>query len=261
MEKNIKLSELVFFIPARSGSTRVKNKNLKIFKKKSLIVNKIKTCLSTKLGYVFVSTDSKKIANIATQNKAIILKLRCNELSNSKASMISSVVDFVKTLEDLKIKKPKYIAIVPVTTPLLRKKTIISAFNKLKKNKKYNSITSTVNSKVNPFNLIKNKKNKILFDIFTHKNVSFKTIERSQDSPKFMKISSAIQITKTKYFDKFKRKFLAKLLAKPFDVNSCTYLNIDSFEDYDINTIDDYSILKTLTNRESLLKKITKKFF
>ena len=30
MEKNIKLSELVFFIPARSGSSRIKNKNLSI---------------------------------------------------------------------------------------------------------------------------------------------------------------------------------------------------------------------------------------
>ena len=175
--------------------------------------------------------------------------------------MISSVVDFVKTLEKLKIRKPKYISIVPVTTPLLRKKSIIDAFNKLKKNKKFTSITSVINSKADPFNLIKDYKNKVLFDIFTHKMASFKTIERSQDKPKFMKISNAIQITKTEYFEKFRRETLTKLLAKPLDVNSCTYLIIEPFEDYDINTIDEYAILRSLTNKKNLLKKITRQFF
>ena len=55
----------VFLIPARSGSTRIKNKNLKKINNKSILVNKIENCLKTNIGDVFVSTDSIKIANIS----------------------------------------------------------------------------------------------------------------------------------------------------------------------------------------------------
>ena len=51
----------VFLIPARGGSTRIKNKNLKKINNKSILVNKIENCLRTNIGNVFVSTDSLKL--------------------------------------------------------------------------------------------------------------------------------------------------------------------------------------------------------
>ena len=53
------MSSLTILIPARSGSTRVKNKNLQKIGKMSLLEKKIKICKSLKIGKVVVSTNSK----------------------------------------------------------------------------------------------------------------------------------------------------------------------------------------------------------
>ena len=56
----------VCIIPARKGSKRIKNKNIKLFAGKPLISYVIKTARKSKLfSRIIVSTDSRKIANIA----------------------------------------------------------------------------------------------------------------------------------------------------------------------------------------------------
>ena len=62
---NIKKMNIAI-IPARAGSKRIKNKNIKSFFGKPLIFYSIKLALKSKLfDKVIVSTDSKKIAKIA----------------------------------------------------------------------------------------------------------------------------------------------------------------------------------------------------
>lgn len=260
MEKNIKISKLIFFIPARSGSTRLKNKNLKKFKQTSLLVNKIKSCQATKFGDVIVSTDSNKIAKIAIRYGAKIINLRNKNLATSKSSMISSVIDLINNLEKKKINKPNYIAIVPLTCPLLKTSTIKTICRKIIARKNFNSISSIYPSNIDPFNIIQ-LKNKIMFDTFKLSNKKFSTFERSQDKPKFHKISSAIQISKTKYFERFKYNNLTKLMKKPIDVNSCIFHRINPVENFDINDAVDYKILIKLLSRYKLLEMISKKFY
>ena len=57
--------KLLIVIPARSGSTRVKNKNMKRLGSIPLLGHKIKTCIKSQVGRVIVSTNSRKIANYA----------------------------------------------------------------------------------------------------------------------------------------------------------------------------------------------------
>jgi len=53
----------ICIIPARSGSKRIKNKNLKLFFKKPLIYWSIKAAINSKLfNKVIVSTNDKFIA-------------------------------------------------------------------------------------------------------------------------------------------------------------------------------------------------------
>ena len=94
MEKNFKSKDLILFIPARSGSTRIKNKNLQKIGKKSLIQNKIKVCLETNLGPVIVSTNSKKIAKVAKRSGAIIPYLRPKIISSSNSAQFQSLESF-----------------------------------------------------------------------------------------------------------------------------------------------------------------------
>ncbi len=56
----------IAIIPARQGSKRIKEKNIKNFLGKPIISYAIKKALSTKLfNYVVVSTDSLKIKKIS----------------------------------------------------------------------------------------------------------------------------------------------------------------------------------------------------
>ena len=68
-------------IPARSGSKRIKNKNLKNFFGKPLIYYSIKLALKNKLFKdVIVSTNSKKIARVATKLGARVPYLRSKKI-------------------------------------------------------------------------------------------------------------------------------------------------------------------------------------
>ena len=62
----IKNKKVMALVPARSGSKRIKNKNIKIFFNKPFLSFAIKTALKSKIfSKVYVSTDNIKIANIA----------------------------------------------------------------------------------------------------------------------------------------------------------------------------------------------------
>ena len=54
----------IIFIPARTGSTRVPNKNIQKIGEETLLSRKIKNCLKAKIGEVIVSTNSAKLKNI-----------------------------------------------------------------------------------------------------------------------------------------------------------------------------------------------------
>jgi len=76
-------------IPARAGSKRLPNKNIKILLGKPLIAWTIQQARSSKyIDKIIVSTDSKKIATVAGKYKAIAPFLRPAKLAGSKSKMI-----------------------------------------------------------------------------------------------------------------------------------------------------------------------------
>ena len=76
-------------ICARAGSKGIKNKNIKKFKGKPLIVYPIKLAKSIKkIQTVSVSTDSKKIAKISRLYGADIPFMRTKKLLHSKVGAI-----------------------------------------------------------------------------------------------------------------------------------------------------------------------------
>ena len=144
--------------PARSGSKRIKNKNLIKLGNLPLLGHKIKSCINSKIGKVIVSTDSMKIAKYAKRLGAEVPFLRPKKYSTSRASTMSCVLHLMRHLVNNKIKLPNYIAVLPATNPFLKTSSIRNAFRKLIKNKKYNSINSYTDSPIHPFLIIKNKK-------------------------------------------------------------------------------------------------------
>ena len=131
----------VCLIPARSGSKRIKNKNIKYFFGKPLIAYAIEKALKCRLfNKVYVSTDSKKIASIANKYGAQIPFYRPKKFSNDKSSdnqVINHFLDFAKQ-KNLEIVNLCYL--YPVT-PLLTITTLKKSYQIIKKDKFQKVIT------------------------------------------------------------------------------------------------------------------------
>ena len=77
------------YIPARSGSKRIKNKNIKIINGKPIISYVIKNLRKLNfINEVYVSTDSLKIQKIAKKYGAKCNFLRSKKLSDDKSGFI-----------------------------------------------------------------------------------------------------------------------------------------------------------------------------
>ena len=125
------MSSLIIFIPARSGSTRVKNKNLQKIGKLSLLEHKIKICKSLKLGKVVVSTNSKKIAKLSIKNGAEIPFLRPKKYSTSKASTVSAILHYLRFLKKKKYEDTNLFSNTSFNKSIFRKKK--QSFLRIKK--------------------------------------------------------------------------------------------------------------------------------
>ena len=78
--------KIVALIPARSGSVRIKNKNILKIQNHPLLAYSIRSAINSKLfSRVIVSTDSKKYKKIAQHYGAEVqfLRPKNNSLSNS----------------------------------------------------------------------------------------------------------------------------------------------------------------------------------
>ena len=82
----------LILIPARSGSTRVRNKNIRLLGGKPLIAYAIEEALRSKSGRVIVSTNSSQIADISLQYGAEVPFFRPEELSAETASSLSALL-------------------------------------------------------------------------------------------------------------------------------------------------------------------------
>ncbi len=182
--------KILIIIPARSGSTRVKNKNLKKLGGKPLLHYKIKQCLKVKSGEVLVSTNCSKIARFAQNCGAKVPFLREKKYATSKASTTSVVLEVLRQLKVRNIEIPGYIGVLPPTNPFLKTESIEIALKKLIKAKKINSILAITPIKDHPFNVVEVNK-KLKFDTLKIKNKKYSQFERTQDWPKVFVSSAA----------------------------------------------------------------------
>mgnify|MGYP001315650536 CR=1 FL=1 len=87
----------IAILPARSGSKRIKNKNIHKFNNKPFISHTINFIKKTKIfNQIIVSTDSKKIADISIQEGAEVPFLRSKKLSNDTCTTHEVIVDVIK---------------------------------------------------------------------------------------------------------------------------------------------------------------------
>lgn len=125
----------IAIIPARSGSQRIKNKNIKLFSKKPIIYWTIKILKEANLfDAIAVSSDSNKILEFSKKYGSDILIKRPKRLSDSKTSTHSAIKHAIKFL-NLKSQNNLNIFCVYPCNPLLQISDLKKSLLVLKKNK------------------------------------------------------------------------------------------------------------------------------
>jgi len=115
----MKKNKILAITLARGGSQGIKNKNIKNLGGIPLIAYTIKEALKSKyIDRYIVSTDSKKILNIAKKYNAEVPFLRPKYLSTNKSSSVESLIHAVKWVEKNDGFKYDYIIELMCTNPL-----------------------------------------------------------------------------------------------------------------------------------------------
>ena len=227
------MKNIYALICARGGSKGIKNKNLLLINNKSLIARSVLIAKKCKyIKKVFVSTDSKKIAQEATRHGAEVPFLRPKNLSKDNTPEIQVWKHAINYLEKVKNLKIDFIVNIPTTAPLRTLNDINYCIKKAIKNN-FDMIFTVTEAYRNPFfNLVKIKKNRVI-TVFQNS----KTIFRRQDAPKFYDLNTICYVIKVKFIKNSKTIFSGR----------SGIVQIPKERSIDIDDKIDYKIAKLLS--------------
>jgi len=165
-------NEFWAFVPARSGSKSIKNKNIILLKNKPLLAHSL---IAAKKSHVIknivFSSDSSKYFDIASKYTSFIPHYRSRKISTDLSSDFDVFLDFVK---NFKGNLPKYFLHLRPTTPFRDPKILDKVMREFdKEEKKYTALRS-VSKMINPVYKSVIIKNNVLFSPI------FKTSELDQ---------------------------------------------------------------------------------
>lgn len=213
----------ICIIPARGGSKRIPNKNIKNFNGFPIISYSIKAALESKLfDTVIVSTDSAQIAQISTDYGADVPFIRPDKIScdfSTLFDVMSHAVDYYNTNQ---IKLSDICCLLP-TAPLISKNILIKTFEKysLNKSKFLLTVAKYRSPVMRSFTL--NQKNQILM---SNKNNFSK---RSQDLKDFYHDAGILYWGSESLF-KNKKNYFQDSIA--YLLPSFLVQDIDDFDDW-----------------------------
>ena len=211
-------------IPARIGSKRIRNKNIKNFNGQTIISYSLKLAQESKLfNKIHVSTDSKKIKKIVEDYNLEVEFLRPKNISGDYVPVIS-VLKYVYNYYKKKNFIFDEIWSLSACSPLLKKNDLINASVLLKKNN--NKIVIPVTEYATPIEwAFKIEKNNFLKPI---KKYAYKI--RSQDiTKKFHDVGYFVGIP-IKFFSEKKIKFDQNYIGYEIEKNRA--IDIDNLSDW-----------------------------
>jgi CMP-N,N'-diacetyllegionaminic acid synthase len=219
----LKNKKVIAIIPARYGSKRISNKNLKFFCGKPLFVWTVLAAKKSRLiDSVLVTSNSKKILFEAKKAKVDFCQTRNNKLSTDKASSWDVVRDSLNFLRN-KGYHFDYFAMLQPTSPLRNYMHIDNCLKQIKK--KDTGIVSITRSPkplewMAPLN---NKKNFLSFA---------KGLKNNHKKKKSYLINGAIYIYKAEEI--YKKNFIFKKSVKLFFMDQRYSIDIDTLEEFKI---------------------------
>ena len=217
----------ICLIPARKGSKRIKNKNIKSFFGKPIIFYSIKVAKSSNLfKEIFVSTDSKKIQKISIQYGAKCKDLRKKNLAKDKSKTFDVIKDFLKKLKN----PPEIICCLYPAAPFIKKIHIKKAYKILKLNKNLDIVMPVSEYNNNPLRSLEIKNN------FLKPKSRKKFLLNSNNLNKLYYDTGSFYMLRTSFVKKSKSFFPSKTQALVIKKNSYV----------DLNDEDDWKLAKKL---------------
>ncbi len=221
-------------IPARSGSKRIKNKNIQKINGIPLIGIVVKIAKKSKLfERIIVSTDCKKIASIAKKYGAEVPFFRDKKLSNDFAPTYKVIID---TIKKIRSQNHKFHFCIYPTSILLNSNDLKKAYLKIKKTKS-NFICPIEKYKNNPLRSFIIKEPNIFF------KWPYNQMKRSQDLKNLYYDTGSFYIYRTKYLLSINKK---NILPK-----KSTYIILKK-ELIDVNYPEDLMVLKKLFKKKKI---------
>jgi len=216
-------TKTICLIPARGGSKRIKNKNIKKFFGKPLLERVIKNAKKSKLfDDIYVSTDSSLIKRLATRCGAIVPYIRSKKLSNDHTIIKSVIDDFINKV--ILNKKQKINIFVLYPTSVFVDKKLITKCNQMLKTTQY---VTTVKKFPHPIQrALKFNKNKL-----EPLNLK-KKLMRTQDFENYYYNSGQIDCFKLDAW--LKNKMFHKMNTK--------FITLKDFDSVDIDTPEDLKL-------------------
>ena len=204
-------------IPARAGSKRLPDKNLKLLDGKPLIMHSIDVAREIfNDSEICVSTDSNKIKSIVEKSGLHVPFMRPKELAKDNSSTESVLVHALQWYEKNQY-KPDIIILLQPTSPFRKTEHINDAIKKI--SKKIDMVVSVKESKSNPyFTLYEENEHG-----FLHKSKK-SGYNRYQDCPKVWEINGSIYVINTlslkkKGFNKFNKIIKYKIYNPIYSID------------------------------------------
>jgi N-acylneuraminate cytidylyltransferase len=207
--------KLAAVIPARSGSQRVKNKNIRLLAGHPLIAYSIVLAQQSSIfDKIYCTTDSPLIGEIANWYGCDEVIYRPESISTSLSPDIDWIEHF---LSHTKINH-EYFSILRITSPLKSESSLISAFTALQ-NENADSIRAVTKVREHPgkmWQFTKEGSSEMtpLLDPQIQNGVAWHA-RQYQDLPEVYLQTSSFEIIRTKSVQKFKTREGRKILGFP----------------------------------------------
>jgi N-acylneuraminate cytidylyltransferase len=223
--------EILALIPGRSGSKRVRNKNIRLLGGKPLIAYTIDAAKKAKLvTRVIVTTDSTKIANIAERYGAEAPFLRPKSIAQGDSTEYAFHLHALNWLRDNEGYVPDLIVNLYPTAPFRQAASIDKAIKMMLAHPHADSLRSVKLCSEHPFKMWKPRG--IYLDPFVH-TATMRDHTRSYHLlPRVFIQNASIYITRTAAVRRYRSSIGKRILM----------FEMDERESFDINTPLDFVI-------------------
>lgn len=228
---------IIALICARSGSRGVPGKNIKLLGGKPLIVrtiNQIKEI--NEISRIFVSTESKEIANIAVDAGAEVPFMRPKKLAEDDAPEWLVWRHALENINRIEGGYPDIVIIVPVTSPLRTPEDIKKCLIEYKKGNADIIITVTRSHRNPYFNMVKINEDGTASRVIE----PIENITRRQDTPEVYDMTTVAYVTSPKFIIEKDSIFAGKV----------RHVHIPIERALDIDTPLDFKIAELLLSKE-----------